>query len=335
MIVDVHRHFMPKELFERYGALGKPTSRYQDPVLEFTFYHKLYEVDQQLRDMDEAGIDIAVLNLAQWSLKGIEMCRFINDSIAKVVREHPDRFIGCIHLPLEDTKASLQELERGMGLGLRAWAILSSFLDITLDDERMYPLYDEVSRLKLPIVMHASLLPKGAESAFTIGRSLARAYDISGAGLRIIYKVFQKWPDLQFILPHMGGVLPMMKGRCMAFFEPPPELGFKLEYPEDIRPLPKTLNELEATGAIPYFNKLFDKLYFDTGGACGWMPAMQAAVNAFLPEQIIFGTDYPMEIHTGADKKWFIDNIKAMNIPAGNKELIFSGNFKRVFGIKG
>jgi predicted TIM-barrel fold metal-dependent hydrolase len=120
----------------------------------------------------------------------------------------------------------------------------------------------------------------------------------------------------------------------MAFFEPPPELGIKLSYPEDIRPLPKTLNELEATGVIPYFNKLFDKLYFDTGGACGWMPAMQASVNAYLPEQIIFGTDYPMEIHTGTDKKWFIDNIKAMDIPAGNKELIFSGNFKRVFGLK-
>ena len=82
MIVDIHRHFMPKELFERHGALGKPTWRYQDPVLEFTFYHKLYEVDQQLRDMDEAGIDIAVLNLAQSSLKGLEMClpSFCRDS---------------------------------------------------------------------------------------------------------------------------------------------------------------------------------------------------------------------------------------------------------------
>jgi hypothetical protein len=41
------------------------------------------------------------------------------------------------------------------------------------------------------------------------------------------------------------------------------------------------------------------------------MPAMQAAVNAYRPHQIMFGTDYPMEIHTGKDKKWFIDNIKA------------------------
>jgi len=333
VIIDVHRHFMPKELFERYGALGKPTWRYQDPVLEFTFYHKLYEIDQQLRDMDEAGIDIAVLNLAQWSLKGTEMCRLINDSIARVVREHPDRFIGCVHLPLEDTKASLEELKRGLDMELKAWAILSSFLDITLDDERMYPLYDEVSRLNLPIVMHASLLPKGAESAFTIGRTLARAYDISGAALRIMYKVFQGWPDLKFILPHMGGVLPMMKGRVMAFFEPPPELGFNLEYPEEIRPLPKTLNELEATGAIPYFDKLFSKLYFDTAGACGWMPAMQAAVNAYLPEQILFATDYPMEFHSGRDKKWFIDNINAMNIPAADKESIFNSNAKRLFGI--
>jgi predicted TIM-barrel fold metal-dependent hydrolase len=333
MIVDVHRHFMPKELFERHGALNKPTWRYNDPALEFTFYHKLYEVDQQLRDMDEAGIDIAVLNLAQWSLKGLDVCRLINDSIARVVKEHPDRFIGCVHLPLNDTQASLEELHRGLGTGLRAWAILSSFLDITVDDERMFPLYDEASRLKLPIIMHASLLPKGAESAFTIGRTLARAHDISAAALRIMYKVFQNWPDLQFILPHMGGVLPMMKGRIMAFFEPPPELGFNLTYPEEIRPLPKTLNELEATGAIPFFNKLFDRLYFDTAGACGWMPAMQASVNAYLPEQIIFGTDYPMEFHTGADKKWFIDNINAMDIPDKNKKLIFSGNFNRVFGL--
>ena len=43
MIIDVHQHFAPKELFERYGALNKPTWRYQDPTLEFTFYHKLYE----------------------------------------------------------------------------------------------------------------------------------------------------------------------------------------------------------------------------------------------------------------------------------------------------
>ena len=333
MIIDVHRHYMPKELFERYGALGKPTWRYQDPALEFTFYHKLYEVDRQLHDMDEAGIDIAVLSLAQWNLKGLETCQIINSGIARVVREHPDRFIGCIQIPLHEGEAAIKELRRGFDLGLRAPAIMSSCLDITMDDERMSPLYEEVSRLRLPIIMHASLFPKGADSAFTIGRSLARAYDISGAALRIIYKVFQKWPDLRFILPHMGGVLPMMKGRVMAFFEPPPELGLKLTYPEDIRPLPKTLNELEEAGAVPLFNQLFDRLYFDTAGACGWMPAMEAAVKAYRHDRIIFGTDYPMEFHTGKDKRWFIDNIKALDIPAQDKEAIFSGNLKRVFGL--
>jgi 6-methylsalicylate decarboxylase len=334
MIIDVHRHFMPKELYERYGALDKPTWRYNDSVLEFTFYRKLYDVEAQLRDMDEAGIDIAVLSLAQWNLKGLEVCQIVNNGIASVVKEHSDRFIGCIQLPIDQGPAALKELQRGLDLGLQAPAIMSSFLDIAFDDERMFPFYEEVSRLKLPIVVHASLFPKGADSAYTIGRTLSRAYDISGAVLRIIYKVFQKWPDLRFIMPHMGGVLPMMKGRVMAFFEPPQEMGFKLNYPEEIRPLPKTLNELEATGAIPYFNSLFDRLCFDTAGASGWMPAMQAAVNAYKSHQIIFGTDYPMEIHTGKDKKWFIDNIKAMNIPSQDKEAIFSGNFIRFFGLK-
>jgi len=168
MIVDVHRHYMPKELFERYGALGKPTWRYQDPTLEFTFYHKLYEVDGQLRDMDEAGIDIAVLSLAQWNLKGLETCQIINNGIARVVKEHPDRFVGCIQIPLHEGQAALQELHRGLELGLRAPAIMSSCLDITMDDERMFPFYEQVSRLKLPVIMHASLFPKGAESALQL-----------------------------------------------------------------------------------------------------------------------------------------------------------------------
>ncbi len=335
MIIDVHRHYAPKELFEEFGALGRPTWRYQDPTLEFTFYHKLYEVDVQLKDMDEAGIDIAVLSLAQLSLKGLRICRMINDSIARVVKEHPDRFIGCIQLPLHEGKVAIEELHRGLDLGLKAPAIMSSILDITFDDERMFPFYEEVSRLGLPIIVHASLFPKGAESAFTIGRTLSRAYDISAAVLRIIYKVFAKWPDLKFIMPHMGGVLPMMKGRVMAFFEPPPELGIKIDYPEDIKPLPKTLNELEATGAVEEFNNLFDRLYFDTAGACGWMPAMIAATNAYRHDRIIFGTDYPMEFHTGKDKKWFIDNINSMDISKEDKEAIFSGNFLRLFGMNG
>ena len=94
MIVDVHRHYMPKDLYESYGSLSKPTWRYNDPVLEFTFYNKLYQVDVQLRDMDEAGIDIAVLSLAQFNLKGLETCQILNNGIARVVKEHPDRFIG-------------------------------------------------------------------------------------------------------------------------------------------------------------------------------------------------------------------------------------------------
>ena len=111
--------------------------------------------------MDEAGIDIAVLSLAQFNLKGLETCQIMNNGIARVVKEHPDRFIGGIQLPIRQGAVALQELRRGLDLGLRAPAIMSSCLDITFDDERMFPFYEEVSRLKLPIIVHASLFPKG------------------------------------------------------------------------------------------------------------------------------------------------------------------------------
>jgi hypothetical protein len=70
---------------ERYGR-EQASAAPREPTL-ITFYRKLTS-DRQLQDMDEAGIDVAVLNLAQWSLKGVEMCRLIR-SIAGVVKNTP------------------------------------------------------------------------------------------------------------------------------------------------------------------------------------------------------------------------------------------------------
>jgi hypothetical protein len=84
-------------------------------------------------------------------------------------KEHPDRFIGCVHLPLT-IPASLEELTvawLGCGLGL-----LSSFLDICLDDERMSL---SMTRCRLGCRCRApSLLPRGW-MAHAIRWSLARA----------------------------------------------------------------------------------------------------------------------------------------------------------------
>jgi predicted TIM-barrel fold metal-dependent hydrolase len=335
MIIDLHHHFLPREAFDKLGGQQMMNSRYNDgKTMEFVFYHKLYEIDTQLRDMDEAGIDMAVFGMAQWNLKGLEICRAINDGMARVVREHPDRVMACVQVPVVDgPEAAIAEIERGIGdLGLHAVALLSSNLDITLSDERMFPIYETVQRLQVPIVIHPSLLPLGAESEYTIGRTLARAYDISKAGLRIMYEVHRRYPDLSFILPHFGGVLPFMKGRINGFFEPPAELG--ISFPQEIAVLHKTPREREQFGIVEPFERMFGKLYMDLAGHGGYLPPLHCALETVRHDRLVFGTDYPMEIHDGLDMKIYIDNIRKLDLPGEEIDAILGGTAAELLGLK-
>ncbi len=335
MIIDVHNHYLPPEVFERLGGGQMTNARYNDGrSMEFVFYHKLYELDTHLRDMDEGGIDMAVFGMAQWNLKGLEICRAVNDGMAKAVRAHPDRILACAQVPVVDgPDAAVSEVHRGIeDLGLHAVALLSSNLDISLSDERMFPIYEAVLKLGVPIVIHPSLLPLGAESEYSIGRTLARAYDISKAGLRIMYEVHKRYPDLKFILPHFGGVLPFMKGRINGFFEPPPELG--IQFPKEIAVLHKTPRERELLGIVEPFEAIFGKLYMDTAGHGGYLPPMHCAVETVRHDRILFGSDYPMEVHEGIDLKIFVESIKGLDLPRTEIEAILGGTAAKLFGVR-
>jgi hypothetical protein len=46
----------------------------------------LYDLDLQLQDMDEAGVDLVSPPLEEWS--------FINEDLAAVQKKYPKRFVG-------------------------------------------------------------------------------------------------------------------------------------------------------------------------------------------------------------------------------------------------
>jgi aminocarboxymuconate-semialdehyde decarboxylase len=200
-----------------------------------------------------------------------------------------------------------------------------------MSDDRMFPIYEAVLKLDVPVIIHPSLLPLGAESEYSIGRTLARAYDISKAGLRIMYEVHKRYPDLKVILPHFGGVLPFMKGRINGFFEPPAELGIK--YPEEIAVLHKTPRERELFSTVEPFNALWDKLYMDTAGHGGYLPTLNCALETVRHDRLVFGTDYPMEIHEGIDLKIYVDNIRALDLPKEDIDGILGLNAAKLFGL--
>ncbi|MEE9275744.1 MAG: amidohydrolase family protein [bacterium] len=325
-VVTVHHHYMPKDFFERRIP---PGGRLIEEDFYFTFNPILHDADAHLRAMDEAGVEATVVHLAQWCAKGVEVCRELNDGFAALAGAHPDRFFPCVHLPLSGEAGVLDELDRAAeDLGFRAVALLSSEGAVHLASDSVAPLLARIAARGLPIVIHPAMRPLGAAMDFDLVASMERAADITRAVVRVMYGVFPRFPELRFVMPHHGGAAPFLKGRMQMFFKPE-----GVEIPEAIRLLPLSPREQKSLGLDVAFEKLFEKLYFDTAGFAGWMPATQAALLTVRPERMCLGTDYPMEMHGGADIRAMIEGIRALDLPAGDTAAILGGNMVELLGL--
>ena len=86
MVIDFQHHYIPVELAKKrglYSATGK-TMLQEGGLPATTMHQRLYDLDLQLDDMAQAGVDLSVLScLLGWSAP-LEECRFINDDLAAI-----------------------------------------------------------------------------------------------------------------------------------------------------------------------------------------------------------------------------------------------------------
>ena len=303
-IVDVHHHFMPPVLFDRL-AEQSGGKRIVTNEISLTLHPSRKNLEAHIQSMDEAGIMVAILT-DQVQVMGAEVAKALNDGIAAVGKKYPERFRGCIHLPVHEPAAAKRELERGINeLGLRAVALLACHLDIQLDNPIMDPLFEIIQKHSLPIVIHPQSKPTGSETVYHLDRCVFRPLETTQAIVRVMNSVLPRYPELRFVMPHLGGGAPALKGRMMAFFE-----TADADVPSDMRGYLKTQSEQKKFGLTERFEKLFQRLYFDTAGTGAWLPAMAAAFNITTPDRVLFGSDYPLECKTAANLVESLDMVR-------------------------
>jgi predicted TIM-barrel fold metal-dependent hydrolase len=279
-----------------------------------TLHPSRKDLDAHIQTMDEAGISVSILT-DQVQVMGADVARALNDGVAEVERKHPTRFLSAIHLPVHEPDAAKRELERGIDeLGLRAVALLACHLDIQLDNPQMFPLYEIIQKNHLPIIIHPQSKPTGSDTLYNLDRCVFRPLETTQAIVRVMNAVLPRYPELRFIMPHLGGGTSALKGRMMAFFETE-----DADVPADMRGYLKTQSEQRKFGLTERFEKLFRRLYFDTAGSGAWLPALAAAFNITTPDRIMFGSDYPLECKTAANLTESLDMIRQAPCSAQEK----------------
>lgn len=285
MVVDFQHHLVPIELAKRRGIYsGEVVFRKEGDVPKLTMHAKLCDPEAQLRDMDETGLDVAVLSsVVGWDAP-LEDCRFINEEFSKVQKRYPGRFVGLAHAPVLEGREALDEIDRAIGeLGLYGVTITSQIDRVSLDSPRLYDFYAKVSQLDVPIFVHPAMLPRGYELVldYDLARILGREIDLAVATTRIIAGgVLDRFPKLKFVIAHFGGGIASVKDRLVA--------------------------KAYRFGTLKRpFEEYFDMLYFDMAGFEGGLTALHSALLGIRPERLVFATDYPQDftgVSTGMGK---------------------------------
>ena len=310
MVIDFQHHYVPVELAKKRGLYAEETTYLKEGGLRATTMHKrLYDLDPQLREMSEAGIDVSVLScLLGWSAP-MDECRLINDDLAKVQANYPGKFVGLAQAPVLEGQEAIQEIDRAVrNLGLKGITITSQTKGVSLDAPKLYDLYEKICELDVPIFVHPALAPVGYDllQDYDLPRVLGREVDLTVATTRLIAGgVLDRFPDLKLVIAHFGGGIAAVKDRLLA-------KGYRF-----------------GTLKRP-FADYFDMLYFDLAGFEGGLAALHCALQGIRSERLVFASDYPQDftgVNTDTGRgmkelKAYIDTVRALALSDATKEAI-------------
>jgi predicted TIM-barrel fold metal-dependent hydrolase len=191
--------------------------------------------DGRIAAMDDAGIDVAVLSLTAPGVEqldardAVRLARHTNDELAEAITRHPDRLAGFATVPLSAPDAAADELDRAVReLGFPGAVINGHSHGRYLDDPFFEPVLERAATLTTPLYLHPTFPPAAVVEACYNGFSEDVTFVLSTVGwgwhintathlLRMILGgVFDRYPQLQVIVGHMGEAIPFMLPRFDA-----------------------------------------------------------------------------------------------------------------------
>jgi aminocarboxymuconate-semialdehyde decarboxylase len=230
MNIDFHNHFFPeayiKELKKEKGYAEVKTDSQGRVLIYYSGDYNIVvgphvDIKQRIEEMDKYNMDMQVLTLTtpgverETAKRGIHLARVANDIFSDIVGKYPDRFVALATLPLQDTKASVDELRRAVkDLGLSGGMIFSNINNKTLDLKEFWPIYEEAVKLDVPLFIHPTTpIDLTGLIDYRLVPMLGFTLDTSLAVTRMIYGgVFDKYPSLKVVASHLGGTLPFLVG---------------------------------------------------------------------------------------------------------------------------
>ena len=301
LTIDTHSHWVPAPYEDALQTADPAMAAYVKAV------PALRDLDERLRQMDAAAIDISVLSVIPARFTDhdarVRAMADANDALLDAAERHAGRFQVAVSLPLPDVADALAELERvAVHPHARALFLPTASTPATIDDARLEPLYRRVAALGWPVMTH----PIGEDLApcwrdWDLLSKLALPISTSLGVARLVASgLLDRVPGLDVVVPHLGGTLPYLVQRFDDF------------------------GNGDAAHSLAYY--LRNRLYLDT---CSFHPpAFTCAATTAGVDRLVLGSDAPVR---GALTR-ATDHVIAMCPDPTEQALVLGGTAQRWFG---
>ncbi len=324
-IVDFHSHFYPPAYLDALkggrshvrvvvDADGNPVLHYPGDYNVAVQGHRDLAFRETVLEREGVGAQVLTLTTpgthVETPARAVELARLVNDALADACRRPGNRFTALATLPLNDAAASAAELTRAVRrLGLKGAMLFSNVNGVALADRRYEPLWRTADELEAVLFIHPTN-PVGVEAMtdYWLMPLVGFPMDTTLAAAKLVFAgVPDRHPRIRWVLGHLGGAIPYLAERLDRGYE-----AFK-----------ECRTHLSRRPSEVLRGFYLDTVNFDPG-------ALRLAVEFAGADHLLAGSDYPHKI---GSIPAMIASLRALDLPARDRDLILGGNAERLLGL--
>jgi len=327
--IDIHTHILPENLNDVTGKFTDSRFLTIDPIDKTSAMLKkdgksFRKVDcncwnhqARINDCDDTKVNMQVLStlpvlFSYWAQDDecLALSQFLNNHIAHICREEPQRFIGLGTIPMQNTDMAISEMERCVNeLKFPGIEIGSNINGKNLSIEKFQPIFEHAEKIGCSIFVHPwEMMGQENMQKYWLPWLVGMPAETSRAICSIIFGgVLDKFPDLKFAFSHGGGAFYFTIGRI--------DHGYK------VRPDLCAIDNAKLPSS--YLKHFYvDSLVHDE-------KSISFLLDKMGPEQIALGSDYPFQLGEHHPGKL----IEEMDLSNSIKQRILAGTALEWLGL--
>jgi aminocarboxymuconate-semialdehyde decarboxylase len=277
-----------------------------------------FDLERRFKDMAASEVDMQAVSVPpqtflydQESSLAAAFARIQNEEIARLTKQHPDRFMGLATLPMQAPEQAAAELRRAVhSLGLGGAMIGSNIEGRNLDDPALEPVWAAAAEVGAFMLVHPVKVA-GADRlrAYYLTNLIGNPLDTTIAAACLVFGgVLERHPTLKICLSHGGGFTPYQAGRWVHGWH--------------VRGEPKKSLAVSPEASLRRF-------YYDT--IVHARPQLESLVGWAGPSHVLLGSDYPFDMGTLE----CVRQVRALGIPEADRATILGAQAAAMLGATG